>query len=444
MKRIFATFALCAIAMQAFPVVTHAAGDATLETCSIDGYLSNSIPNPPTSAISADALTLPLEIQVSNNSSEYHYGGVSLGVALYEPGGSTPAYWSVVADDLQFEPAQPQIFEVELDVQHVEAGEYEIRVGSAQGGQFEALIQSQISTGASFIKNNAAAIEYPFTLTQQNSELRPGVRAQYVLTAENTEEAIVRGYEQALVFVKGDASFAAVVADETKKEVKMGIGGTESLQGSVFLEDVSYSVYGFSTKTNTLLPVVTDSFRGGDTVNTVSLVPGVGISGLDSDTITVAACPAIVSGDIQTLGAVIDIEHKVMNSEGEVVAAGYLDASSDSMVTVQAPKVGREYNIVTTIYGEPVSLTSEEITAGVDPRGNVIQVISQTVGCSAEECEQAGVAETIESFVAEEVVQKTIWFYLGIILAAALLMFLMIGRLTTKEEEAHPGIDNSN
>jgi len=446
MNRIFALFVLFAIAMQAIPTTAQAVGDAVSDACSIDGYLSTSIINPPFENIPVGLTSIPVEIRVSNDSQMYTYAGVSVGVGLYAAGAEVPSYWAPVTDGLQFNPAQPQDFTVELDIQHVEAGSYELRAAAVQGGQFQSLARSAFEPAVTINKTDVAAISYPFTLTQQNGELIPGNYLDYTLTSENTERSILKDYDQSVVFTSGAQAFGPAVMQQTDKEVRMAFEDTTVLDTSLFLDDGVYTVFGFSSKDQVLLPVVTDTFVvGTGETEIVPFIPAVGIAGLNADAkeVTVTACAMAMNESNQFDGSVVDIEHTV--TEGDVLLAnGYLDISAGSEVQLSVPKSAEVYTVTTNMYGSVDGISIEEGLAEVSgPEGLLLQQITQQVICD-EECQPLGVADTIESFVGEEVVQKSIWFYIGIILAAALLMFFMIGRLTTKEEEVHPGIDSTS
>lgn len=438
MVRNLVYFALVVILVFQLPVTTSA--DTRSQFCPLDGYLSGSFVR---EAVAIEAPNQPLVLQfvVHNDSTVYSYGGVTVGVGLYESDtATTPAFWSPVLTDALFTPSSEQRIEATLDVTHVPAGEYVARLGVAQGGQLAALANSRNEAGI-VVSKTVTGSAYPTSLRAITQPTEVGELAEYELLTSNDTDQVKRDYPQAIALVRGDTPLGSAVIASVSEPVKM-IPGTseETTVSNIIATDGEYTVFGFSGQPETLLPVVTSTFTVGDTTgpDDAHLV-AIGISSLDElqeDILEVVACVAPVAGD--RLG-VMQIQQTVR--AGDVVLNETSDYVSDGgFVSTRVTKASLETATVETKLFSASNQVSLDRTVEDESEPTILGILEQTVTQSlvcGEGCQPQTVSQALESFAAEKTFQNTIWFYLGIILAALLLMVLMIGRLTPPDEKEH-------
>lgn len=449
MNRIFSCFVIFSFALsaQAFSpadsdrqlplpesVPTMEVTSESYSTCPVDGYISASIADAAIADVEETGQPLSIFFTIHNDSETYSYAGVSVGVALYNnTNASDPSYWSPVADDVFLLPQQQQTFNVLLDATHVSAGQYEARIGVAQGDSLTAYAASQKGTGVPFEKS-VPAVAYPFDLSlQSNSDVSIGDKASYQLVAENTSDAVLRDYTQHIVVARGDQPLGSAIISRVSAPVKMIPGKSETTRSATVVPtDGSYKAYAYSEKENTLLPVAVGGFNAGEETGPSDLyLPLVGVGGLrhTDEAFSVVSCVAAVS---ESTAEVVQLEQQYSNG-GEVLSE-VIEVAVGGAAEVRIPKSDLEsFDLVTNVYS---TIKSSEENAEEDHRGELFQTINQTIECDSE-CQTRTIAETIESFAAEDAVQSTFWFYLGIVLAAALLLYLMLHRLVPPEEDEH-------
>lgn len=438
MVRILASIALVLLLIQFGPSAVSASGDQ--EMCLLDGYLSVSVSNHSPVVVPDAEAVLPLSFSVSNDSSTYTYGSVEIGVGLYEnETATTPVYWTAAGDGVEFFPGTTQNFYLEIDASHVPAGEYVARVGVGQGSQLTAFARGVYSPAVLIKKDSEAVSVYPTSVTAISVPDRVGGIAEFSLTTLNDSSEVRRDYEQHLVIGRGETPLGSAVLSDLSEMVKMIPGSEEVTSGSALItSEGEYSVIGFSAADNLLLPVSVNEFTIGEEAGPRDgHVVAVGVSGLDtaSKTFSVVSCLGSVTAEPID---VMQLEQKI-TSGGSVIKSTVADVSQQGMVKTVVDKTDMETFVITTnLYSysnqSAGSINNSEIGSVL---GLLEQTITQNFECN-DECVPDTVGETLESFVAEDVVQDTIWFYLGIIAASVLLMILMIGRLGPSKEKQEP------
>ena len=439
MKRVFSTLVFLATVFSGVPYV-HAQDVAPVvtnhEVCQLDGSISTAITSTEVLDVTEVDQPVTLTFAVQNNSSEYTYGGISVGVGVYANAATdVPEYWAPVSDDIVLLPQQRQLFEVELDSEFVAAGQYNVRAAASQGGQIATIAISQNVPGQTFTKT-APGATFPFTLQQSPESVQSvGGSAGYTLTTENTTSGVLRDYEQFIIVNRGEAPQGSAIVSQTVQSVKLIPNMAQTLSHtSVLAVPGDYSVNGFSLKQNTLLPFAYDSFKVGEEAGPdVVFIPAVGLSGINhtDDTLTMTSC--VVSGTSSSTD-VHELEYVLVFDETstETVAA---QVPVGGGLSVSYPKTDfTTVELLANLY-QALPADEEEGEAAYS-RGSLMQSVTQTIACD-EDCSPRSVTETLESFAAEETVQSVFWFYLGIVLAAALLLLIMLGRLTPSEEEEH-------
>jgi hypothetical protein len=149
------------------------------------------------------------------------------------------------------------------------------------------------------------------------------------------------------------------------------------------------------------------------------------------------SCVASVTGQPFDI---VQLEQQVMTGE-TVVDSTVVEVAENGFAQTTIPKESlSEFTLLSNLYVQPNQASDRrdaEIATGEVQLGQLAQSVAQTHTCGVD-CQVDTIAETLEAFVAEDTFQTTVWFYLGIIAAAMLLLFLMLGRLTPRGEDKEP------
>ena len=437
MNRIFSFLIIFCL----LPLVPVAAQERTAsslvvhEFCPLDGIASVSLTNSAPVTITAEAQPAVITFNLINDSSTYTYSDISVGIGLFDPESGAPMYWTSVGDDFSVLPQERVSGEVVIDTTYVAAGQYEIKIASAQGGQLAAFAESQTAPGATFVKETAGEV-YPFSLEVSAGPYTPGTQYSATLTAENdTTDTVFRDYHQHLVLSQGTEPRGSLVFATGVQPVKLLPGTNDVLTIAGRIPSTGAATFvGLSTKENAFLPVAVEAnITESDGLIDVYM-PGVGVVTADesgSDVVRVVSCPAVSS---ESVSDVVEIGHVIMR-EGTELANESAKVSIFGGVEMAVLDLGKKpFEVVSHLSIGLETLPEEENPNEEVVGGHRVQTISQQIECSERCLESERVAETLESFVSEKTVQSTIWFYVGIIVAAVLLMFLMLGRLKPKKE----------
>gem|GEM_PF-2277237 len=409
--------------------------------CALDGYIAAN--NLQLSITESE--TASVAFSLGNSSDTYSYAGVELGLALYESETATiPSFWSPVVSEVVIHPQAQQDFEVELDMQYVPVGEYVARIGLSQAGQLAAMVDSRDAELVSFSKQTPGS-SYPFTLTASLLE-RNGADIQYTLTTENDGQTVLRDYTQHVSVSRGATAVGSAIVSDVATPVKIIPGKQETSRAQVQVAiPGEYYVYGYSQRPQVMLPVVTDTLTvGTEQVSTANAyITAVGLSGLADDMSKSAEVVACVAATEDGTADVRQLEILVTTEETGALTSSITDVAMGEQGEVSFSKQNLDtFTVAARLYQSAGQVPDQLVVADVVDSvglGNVEQSIKQTLVCG-NDCQPISLTQTAENFTAEETVQTAIWFYVGIITAAALLFFLMMGRLKSpsSQEDEEP------
>ena len=258
--------------------------------CPINGEISANFENPAKERLVDNLLLDKVRIV---NSSEYTFGGVRLGLAVYQSVlDDVPTYWMVLPEEHQVLPKSSLFIPVAADLSGLPAGEYELKVFAVQGDETTLL--------GSMLRNaqNVSSITLDKTSEQtRDISVLVSVNEQdyqgqtIVLGEEELIEVIIKttnhnnfpviDYQMLGVVAQGDTPLGTAVRAETLDAVTI-VPGRSRITGvnDRYVERGKYTVFAGLIGNGALNPLVAVPVQIADTIGNTSwsYVSQVGLS----------------------------------------------------------------------------------------------------------------------------------------------------------------------
>lgn len=438
-----------------FAVLAQTVSDPDM--CPIDGGVYASLSQFIEPASFSDFFT---DVITLDNASTYTYAGISLGIGLFRPGETTPAYWTVLPDEYQVPPGVEVMVPFEVSLQAVEPGEYVARVVAKQGGAMEVL--------GSAIRDIDELIEYPLIKTGPAStavttevEVSNGEGDDEISGAEaivvevrtrNEGETPLLNSRVVASIVQGETPLGAAVRAEVEDGVLL-VPGRERVTEITdrFLETGKYTVFTSLITTGVLQPVqaieVLVDGEVSDAAGVLPYVADIAVSEypLQSDTELIACIDRVTPSEIPyVIDTPLALDLTVSTEGRDLYTSRWSteDAPTTDHVRFTPGITGADVAISLTLFSErfAAAATIEEgqntdTTRTIDY--TPVQRFSFAFSCpEGEGCEVSTLSdETI--FIADQGSSENpngFWFYAGIVIAAALLMYIMLRRLHPEDD----------
>ena len=415
-----------------------------LGSCSLDGFLSMGV-------TTVQYLPEVSQIVVSGdiiNSSAKTFPGVRVGYFLYDSeSATTPSYVAFASDELYIDSNSPQPFSRTLDVSALPAGTYSLQVTASQG-DFDNLLTSAMHTFANTprvaVVKSGEAVDSNTVSISVNGETAAAegftfpIRTPLSVEVRTTNTGDVPLLDSSLemVVTRGDIPAGTAVSAEKSDEIKLlpGSFAIDRMNDRITLGG-EYTLFTALDTPDVFNELHTTSIQLGDEdvpVQPVYLL-GAGVSRA-GDTVNMTACLVQISDE-----------------------AGYFLSESVALGVAGGEQVvfGQDTNSFTAEFTVPVAEASEGITLELRRAANVwlamrgddqipegennelqFEVVDTVVvqyDCG-EECPVAG--ETIMTTGEPQPSQRfSFYYYAGIVIAAALLGYIMIRRLHPEDGE---------
>lgn len=386
------------------------------------------------------------------NDSDYFLSGVSVGVVAYDEN-EVPQYWMVLPTTYQLPPRTTIPLPVELDLQVLRAGTYTLQAYAVQGGPVavlgKAFAELPSEAAVRVVKTENPIYRYPISLYIDDQLIERSVTDIAVQTAtikavvENQNEIPLLDSQWLLVAAEGGVPVGAAVRADKISPVALIPKASQSgfLRNTVFGSG-RHTVYAALLSQNVLQPIKTVSLRfPGEDQSLWSYISAVGVSDypVTTDT-TVAACVATVNGGVsqgrfaESLGISFALKKGGSTVVEETIYTADVDTHDFVTFTpsVNALNFDLEVSLLQQRFNTPY-IESDTYTWADFQRDSLtpVQFLRQSFVCSDEACGQGG-GRIVTDLYTETAKQKPFWFYMGVILAATLLLYIMLRRLPTK------------
>lgn len=435
--------------MEAMPAVPIAVpSSSAVYQCPIDGFVTASFND-------SEEITIESEFSQTlllRNNSDYTLSGVKVGLGVYaNPDQIVPDYWFVAEEEFQLSGGEATQVSVEVDASSLPAGKYSVRSFTMQGNETNllgAILRGESGNPVVVVKTAPKTNIVDVQVTV-NGEISTGQRVavsqgenisvQVLTTNENSTPVI--NSSMLVTVSQGDVPLGAALRASTMDSVKLVPTGSRKTQlVDQFTESGEYAVYAALLSSDTFQPVVYIPIQVGEGLAAESWAYLSKVGSTDATLhpdseiigcISYLGKDAGVSGVIETLGLAVEVTeggNSVFTTEvrTEDARKAYLTVRpgiSSSLPTISATLLQERFPSVQTVEAKTEAFLSP------------VQTVSFSLTCAGHACLDDHSAQ-----VAPEAVQPTgstgnsFYFYAAIVIAAALLMYIMLRRLHPEED----------
>lgn len=432
-----------------FSTEVEAVASTTSNTCPIEGSVWASFNNAEDKTYVEDIFYSEI---VLTNDTTYTLGGERLVVAVYKSSLSTvPSYWTVLSDEYMLLPKTSLSIVNDLDLSVLPAGEYKVKVFSIQGDEtalLGAVLRDTAEVdGVTLIKSTPkkSDVSILVTVNDQVYEGKPIIfkertpLAVQIKTKNNNNLPLV-GSSMLGVVTQGNVPLGTAVRIGKLDVVKLIPGGTRvtSLTDN-FVEGGKYTVYAGLVSPNAFSPlvevpvIVSESEYEGSW----SYVSRIGLSNyplqLDSD---VVACISNIGSNKgrDLFSEPLGLKLTLSTEAGEIFAKklNSLEADTDNYFIFNPQTQVSDFSLTVDLFQKrfsPEAVVSDELPSNeilTDELFLVDTIIQSFVCVEGDTCRQITAGSSNEN---KQAPQRPFWFYAGIVIAAALLLYIMLRRL---------------
>tara|TARA_B100000508_G_scaffold14126_1_gene9680 strand:- start:550 stop:1956 length:1407 start_codon:yes stop_codon:yes gene_type:complete len=421
----------------------------TSYSCVIDGGLAADLDSDLMDSEVPDVLRAAISV---SNSSSYYMGGVNTALGFYkEEDINVPSFIAVQNDGLLIEPQSSQLITPVIDLSALPAGTYEVRVVAFQGDEVDLLgsLIRGVDDSFTFSKTKSASSDIKHMLTINGEKVSSG--GSITISGEANIAATLRTINagplpvlDTPVFVsitQGEIPLGSAVRNGVDDVVRLVPGGyRDSVANDLFVEGGKYTVYGFLSSENQANPVISGTVLVGDDVgpNSWVYVAKSGITNFPLTTEdTVTACVEHLGkseGSTQLLEPV-SVTFALSEGEKELFSetAQNITGQPNKYFSVQPSQATDNFELKMTLLTDrfPSAAVPEEGGSLEDNEIEYIEVHSQigVYECEEDVCISDELVVSKQATQAGDVIAKPYWFYIAVMLAAALLLYIMVRRL---------------
>lgn len=427
--------------------------------CIIDGDLTIGLDNDFEQDTVGNQLLSGIVIQ---NNSSYAFAGVNIGIGLYQDGDTVPSYFSANPVELQVSAGSRRTALIDTDLSAVAPGTYAVKYVAFQGDE-TSLLGALIHEGTELITITKEAVQtnaIAQSLTVNGAVVGEGSVIQLdaqeninvMLKTVNNGATPIFDTPVYVAITQGATPLGTAVRVDVADEVRLIPGGFRNTPANdLMVEGGEYTVYGFLAAESAATPVTVATVNVGERPGpstwmyiSQTAVSGIPFTAEDS----VVACvdylgaesgatqlhgPAGVAFSFAEGDTVLFAE-TVTNEAGE--ANKYFSSTPNQSLedfTVEAVLLENRYRS---------AAVADEAGESSDVELSFIetQAVTAAYECSDEDCYHPPVVMQIDDN--DDLGLKPYWFYIGVMLAAALLLYIMLRRL--HPEDTGSPVDVSN
>lgn len=420
--------------------------------CPIDGDFSIR-PNIVGDEISSDnQLSLSLELV---NQTSYLIPGVSVGVGLYKDLDSrVPAFWSVLERKIDLESKINSFYEANLNLDTVPEGQYVLKAFMSQGEEAAvfgtALKDVEYASHIKLNKVTPQASDFDLTQTingedvSQNNAIPLAEGLLLTQAVKNNSTAVLKT-ELINILTQGDTPLASAAVKIKDHNVKVLPQRTQTHKFSTReLFEGDYTVYSVFSSQDSLQPVESIKIKVGEREGKrswpyISLVAIADPAGAGE----IVSCVNYVgeSSKVRQLHDVLAVSTELTKAEKEIASdiSDNLDGDLTMYFTNKPGTLIKDSSLEVKLLEDfGISTTSDRAT--LKPQDFMFTTQSIKINLSCEEGRDCPFKNKSQLSISEDYTESeqtdSFWFYIGVTLAALLLMYLMLGRLDTSPSAA--------
>ena len=401
------------------------------------------------------------------NSTSYVLGGVRVGVALFaSEDDMVPAYWSIFNDSQTLLSGDMVTFPVTIDASFVKEGEYILKAFVFQGDETSmlgAMINESNSKGGVILKkvtkkNSDVYVDLNINgnpASGKKFSISYGERIDLKITTTNNNEAPLLNSSMVAIITQGSVPLGSAVGVDMVDSVKL-IPGRSRVTNITdqFVGGGIYTAFAGLLTENTFQKIESVEIEVVETTGSLSwpFVSRIGLSEYPlKQNSEVVACIDYV-GEMEGTDRFVE-ELAVsfeLNTEGLPSVSETINSKNVPQGNYFSFTPGSKYENFNLEVGffqqrfsgdHSINATSEELENSRYPL-TIVDSFSQSFSCNGIDLceikedgdEKSVFYTTVYSFTHQE----SFWFYFGIVMASALFMYLMLGRLepvTNKKEK---------
>lgn len=423
--------------------IANAQVPTPLPMCPIDNALTASFVSP---RENKQATTVMRESIAIRNSSAYTMQGHTLAVAWYGQEGSL-AYFTVVADDVALAPEEQTVVPVAIDVQALLPGQYTMKPFLVPGDAVAVLghlTMGKAGPGTLFFKAGEAVPTITLELlvngtSPQSTQVAPGQALTVSALTTNTASTPLLNGKTVVALSQGNIPLGEAVRISVADSIKLFPGskrttslfepfvgtGPHTLTAGVFIPNVAQ-------------PIIAQSFQVGEGTDTrsFSYLSALGIGSYSDEMgVPVVACVEDTNTDRSRGGEALEIRVDDYIQQIDTLPR---DAAG---ATFTLPQVSGEAAVTIALLSprERARASSQSEAEALANDGLVpVQTISFMPQCERFDICISQLADSAGDFVHEPLFKTSVWFYLGIMLAALLLQLVILQRLPSRSAKKVP------
>ena len=398
------------------------------------------------------------EVRLSNDTT-YTFGGVKVAVAVFGPSSSeVPSYWSVLPGEYLLLPKAPLTIYPELDLSILPAGQYKVKAFAMQGDEtalLGAVLRDANKTeGVTMVKSSAAKKEVSVTVavngksyTKTPIALADKNSVGVVIVTKNDSALPVVSNKMLAVVTGGSVPLGSAVQADKQDSVQLIPGGSRTTKlTSGYLEGGMYTVYAALVSSDALSPVVAVPIDASESSHegSWSYISKIGLTEYplraNSEIVTCVNNIGLNEGR-EVLSEPWGVKLVLKDQAGVAFNAeqNSVEAKSGNYFIFRSGKSLADFTLTADLLRQrfsPEVAVSE--TTGIDPEGiefYTVDTTSQTFTCVEGDMCTREVVVTETNTAPQDTPYKPYWFYLGVMAAAALLLYIMLRRLPPEERD---------
>lgn len=427
-----------------------------VEFCPIEINISAQFVDQKADVISLEN-TLTTEIVISNGSA-YVMSGIKLGVGAYTEAvqDGVPLYWTVLSDEYQLQPGETITVPVDLDVSALPAGTHTVKVKAIQGSETAVLgilLHDRDETDGLRINKRSTQNKQTTStvsieevlLSDATATFSPGVTTIKISTKNDFSVPLLHSQILAVVSEGSVPLGTAIVAEKKEPITLIPKDSQSTILRSVILKGGAYSVFSALMTEGVLQPVSKAVLSlPGENAHSWQYLSKIGITEfpLRKHSAVVACLGAIGEAPLETPYRFSELFgfSFLLQSADDVLSEGVVysdEVTTYDYVTFAPGITSDDFSITTVLLQQPHRVEASGVAAAdynqfVKDSLAEASSVTQHFLCTDESCEEESAEAPVSTSSDKE--SESFWFYLGVMLAATLLMYVVLRRLDPEEK----------
>ncbi len=382
------------------------------------------------------------------NYSNFTLSEIKIAVAVFESDEEVvPKYWTVLKDSYQLSPNQEFDVPINLDLTALSAGEFNLKIFAIQGDETAALgtilLQGQKDNFIKINKISEAKSNIEVAIVTDTEKQSAGAIYANITTTNKNKVPLFESKLLAVV-TQGNIPLGTAVWSSQIDGVKLIPNGHRltKIQNDLAVSGL-YTIYAGLISEGILQPVEKKTIQIGEVSEDLSwsYLSKIGLSEYPlKNNSEVVVCVGNIGKDenydrfVEPLALNLTLKEQSGKTATEKLLS--TNTGNNNYFSYKVNNIFQNFELSLDLFHQrfPTNVAKEGEFA-VEDNLSKLETIRQTFKCdNTEICSLNSVSES--SDIPQE--QKSFWFYAGIIIAAALLLYLMLRRLEPyHEDEGH-------